>query len=221
MGLKAKVRKSIPVREKARTHGQGLGRLWEAESPEGFLGFWVGRALEPEFLRFQDCSLAQAACGIWVGGAAPNPGSVRCWQQLQASHLCLLLFPGLRSFLHRPQRRSQRKLLLILAAIPGHPHPQLPLCLSPFRGTQSLSEPQLRALRGEHIPRLPSGSCTSLILELQDQGSSPAQSSAYCILQVPPPRLHAHLCYRTDTGQELTSGENGVGGVGCMHCQPC
>ena len=29
--------------------------------------------------------------------------------------------------------------------------------------------------------------------------------------QVPPPRPRAQLCYRTDTGQELTSGENGVG----------
>ena len=40
----------------------------------------------------------------------------------------------------------QRKLLLILAAIPGHPHPQPPLRLGPCRGTKSFSESRPEAL---------------------------------------------------------------------------
>lgn len=43
----------------------------------------------------------------------------------------------------------QRKLLLILAAIPGHPHPQLALPLGRLRGSKSYSAPQPKAPMGE------------------------------------------------------------------------
>lgn len=102
---------------------------------------------------------------------------MRCWQQPGLSPLCLPPVSG--PPLPSPAQTHEafpEEAATYLAAIPGHPHPQLPLCLSPFRGTQSLSEPQLRALRGEHIP-VASPQLRNLILELQDQGSSPARAS--------------------------------------------
>lgn len=122
------------------------------DSPEGFSSLGCVKA-GPELLRLQGCSLAQAPCGIWVGGGCPSLVA----EVLASSFRPLTSLPPPVSGppLPSPAQTAeafQRKLLLILAAIPGHPHPQLPLCLGPYRGTQSLSEPQLRALRGEEQP---------------------------------------------------------------------
>ena len=60
----------------------------------------------PEVPRLQGCSLAQAPCGIWVGGGCPNLVSEVLAAASGLSPLCLLLFPGLHFLpLHRPQRR--------------------------------------------------------------------------------------------------------------------
>lgn len=98
-------------------------------------------------------SLARAArapgwgrCCVWVGGGCPA-GSLSCWQQFQPARP--LPPPVSRPPLPSSAQTTeafQRKLLLILAAIPGHPHPQPPLRLGPCRGPKSLSESRPEAL---------------------------------------------------------------------------
>lgn len=101
----------------------------------------------PSWLQPQSCSLAEAKCCVWVGGGCPA-WSLLCWQKFQP--LSPLPPPVSGSPLPSPPQTTeafQRKPLLILAAIPGHTHPQLPL--APLQGTKSPSEPQPTALISE------------------------------------------------------------------------
>lgn len=126
----------------------------------------------PGLLRPQRCS---RAVGSGWAGAAPA-WYLRCWQ----------LSPPLPPPVSEPPLPSpaqtteafQRKLLLILAVIPGHPHPQLPLPLwAPEMAPGHSSESQPKALMGEG-PILPC-SKPSPVSTLENTGSSPALVLSY------------------------------------------
>lgn len=88
-----------------------------------------------------------ADCWIWVGGGCPSLVS----EMLAA--LTLLPPPVSGPPLPSPAHTTeafQRKLLLILAVIPGHPHPQLPLPLwAPEKASGHSFESRPKALMGE------------------------------------------------------------------------
>lgn len=107
----------------------------------------------------------------------------------------------------------QRKLLLILAVIPGHPHPQLPLPLwAPEEAPGYSSESQPKALMGEgQVPPLPR--CK---LGTGRHGFKP-RSDANLLDDVPVPlssKLQVPIgALGPAAGRALTSGQKG-GGAG-------